>query len=68
MSDLLKTNFLSSPSACAKLADHIHQASDIGTFSSLSSKKQKEAAKVFGVKLVKFGISRNLILNFWSLF
>ena len=43
MSDLLKTNFLSSPSGCVKLVDHIHQASDLGTFSSLSLEKQKEA-------------------------
>lgn len=24
MSDVLKTNFLSSPSACAKMVDHVH--------------------------------------------
>lgn len=30
MSDLLKTNFLSSLSACTKLVDHVHQASDLG--------------------------------------
>ena len=43
MSDLLKMNFLSSPSACAKLVDQIRQASDLGTFSSLSLEKQREA-------------------------
>ncbi|CAL9003191.1 unnamed protein product [Prunus brigantina] len=42
MSDLLKMNFLSSPSACAKLVDQIRQASDLGTFSSLSLEKQRE--------------------------
>ncbi|CAL8162509.1 unnamed protein product [Prunus armeniaca] len=30
MSDLLKTNFMSSLSACTKLVDHVHQASDLG--------------------------------------
>ncbi|CAL9028653.1 unnamed protein product, partial [Prunus brigantina] len=44
LSDLLKMNFLSSPSACAKLVDHIHQASALDTFSSLSRDKQEEAA------------------------
>ncbi|CAL8094025.1 unnamed protein product [Prunus armeniaca] len=43
VSDLLNTNFLSSASACVKLVDHIHQISDLGTFSSLSLDKQKEA-------------------------
>ncbi|CAL2277929.1 unnamed protein product [Prunus armeniaca] len=36
MSNLLKTNFLSSSSTCAKLVDHLHQASNLSTFSSLS--------------------------------
>ncbi|KAI5313990.1 hypothetical protein L3X38_043166 [Prunus dulcis] len=45
--DMLKTNFLSSPSACVKLVDHIHHAGDLGTLSSLSLEKQKkEAAKL----------------------
>ncbi|CAL2265355.1 unnamed protein product [Prunus armeniaca] len=42
VSDLLKTYFLSSPSAYVKLVDHIHQAGNLGTFSSLSLEKQKE--------------------------
>ncbi|CAL9011913.1 unnamed protein product [Prunus brigantina] len=41
--DLLKMNFLSRPSACFKLVDHIHQASDLDAFSSLSLEKQREA-------------------------
>ncbi|KAI5332979.1 hypothetical protein L3X38_023108 [Prunus dulcis] len=36
VSNLLKMNFLSSPSACVKLVDHIHQAGDLGTFLSFS--------------------------------
>ncbi|CAL2277269.1 unnamed protein product [Prunus armeniaca] len=43
VSDLLKMNFLSSLSACFKLVDHIHKASDLDTFSSLSLEKQREA-------------------------
>ncbi|CAL9024579.1 unnamed protein product [Prunus brigantina] len=43
VSDLLKTNFLSSPSSCVELVDHIRQAGDLGTFSSLSLEKQREA-------------------------
>ena len=43
VSDLLKTHFLSSPSACAGLVDQIRQAGDLGTFSSLSLEKQREA-------------------------
>ncbi|KAI5351589.1 hypothetical protein L3X38_004480 [Prunus dulcis] len=43
MYDLLKTKFLSSLSACFKLVDHIHQASDLDTSSSLSLEKQREA-------------------------
>ncbi|CAL8083190.1 unnamed protein product [Prunus armeniaca] len=43
VSDLLKTNFLSNPSSCAELVDHIRQAGDLGTFSSLSLEKQREA-------------------------
>ncbi|CAL9011792.1 unnamed protein product [Prunus brigantina] len=39
VSDLLKTNFLSSSSACFKLVDHIHQAGDLETVSSLSLEK-----------------------------
>ncbi|CAL2238623.1 unnamed protein product [Prunus armeniaca] len=31
--DLLKSNFLSNPSSCAELVDHICQAGDLGTFS-----------------------------------
>lgn len=42
ISDLLKMNFLSSPSACFKLVDHIHQVGNVDTFSSLSFEKQKE--------------------------
>lgn len=41
VSDALKMNFLSSPSACAKLIDLLHQASDLSTFSNLSLEKQK---------------------------
>ena len=43
MSDLLKTNFLSSPFACAEQVDQVRQAGDLGTFSSLSLEKQREA-------------------------
>ncbi|CAL9001333.1 unnamed protein product, partial [Prunus brigantina] len=43
VSDLLKMHFLSSPSACAELVDQIRQAGDLGTFSSLSLEKQREA-------------------------
>ncbi|CAL2271554.1 unnamed protein product [Prunus armeniaca] len=43
VSDLLKTQFLSSPSSCAELVDQIRQAGDLGTFSSLSLEKQREA-------------------------
>lgn len=32
VSDLLMTNFLSSPFTCFKLADHIHKANDLDTF------------------------------------
>ncbi|CAL9019534.1 unnamed protein product, partial [Prunus brigantina] len=34
VSNLLKMNFLSSPSACFKLVDHIHQVSDLETVSN----------------------------------
>ena len=44
VSDLLKTNFLSNPSSCAELVDHIRQAGDLGTFSCLSLEKQREAS------------------------
>ncbi|CAL2265795.1 unnamed protein product [Prunus armeniaca] len=44
--DMLKANFLSSQSACVKLVDHIHQASHLGTFSSLSLEKQKDVAAI----------------------
>ncbi|CAL8131699.1 unnamed protein product [Prunus armeniaca] len=43
VSDLLKTQFLSSPSFCAELVDQIRQAGDLGAFSSLSLEKQREA-------------------------
>ncbi|CAL9013897.1 unnamed protein product [Prunus brigantina] len=43
VSDMLKTQFLSSPSSCAELVDQIRQAGDLGTFSSLSLEKQREA-------------------------
>ncbi|CAL2278272.1 unnamed protein product [Prunus armeniaca] len=43
VSDVLKTNFLSSPSTCAELVHQIRQAGDLGTFPSLSLEKQKEA-------------------------
>ncbi|CAL2271150.1 unnamed protein product [Prunus armeniaca] len=43
VSDLLKTQFLSSPSSCAELVDQIYQAGDLGAFSSLSLEKQREA-------------------------
>ncbi|CAL8990808.1 unnamed protein product, partial [Prunus brigantina] len=43
VSDLLKTNFLSNPSSCAELVDHIRQAGDLGLFSSRSLEKQREA-------------------------
>ncbi|CAL8174062.1 unnamed protein product [Prunus armeniaca] len=43
VSDMLKTNFLSNPSSCAELVDHIRQAGDLGTFSSLSLEKQRES-------------------------
>ncbi|CAL2258954.1 unnamed protein product [Prunus armeniaca] len=44
VSDLLKTGFLSSPSACAKLANHVYRAADLCAFSSLPLDKQEEAA------------------------
>ena len=44
MSDLLKTGFLSSPSACVKLVDHVYRAGDLCAFSSLPLDKQEEAA------------------------
>ncbi|CAL2271694.1 unnamed protein product [Prunus armeniaca] len=44
VSDLLKTGFLSSPSTCAKLADHVYRAADLCAFSSLPLDKQEEAA------------------------
>ncbi|KAL6283864.1 hypothetical protein ACE6H2_014793 [Prunus campanulata] len=44
VSDLLKTNFLSNPSSCAELVDHIRQAGDLGTFSSLYLENQREVA------------------------
>ncbi|KAL6289075.1 hypothetical protein ACE6H2_006585 [Prunus campanulata] len=44
VSDLLKMNFLSNPSSCAELVDHIRQAGDLGTFSSLSLENQREVA------------------------
>ncbi|PQM35869.1 uncharacterized protein Pyn_22153 [Prunus yedoensis var. nudiflora] len=44
VSDLLKTNFLSNPSSCAELVDHIRQAGDLGTFSSLSLENQREVS------------------------
>ncbi|CAL9022510.1 unnamed protein product [Prunus brigantina] len=43
VSDPLKTQFLSSPSSCLELVDQIRQAGDLGTFSSLSLEKQREA-------------------------
>lgn len=43
MFDLLKTNFVSSSYACAKLFDHIYHACDLDTFSGLSLDKQEEA-------------------------
>ena len=39
MSDMLKSNFVLSPSICAELVDQIRQASDLGIFSSLFLKK-----------------------------
>ncbi|PQM37400.1 uncharacterized protein Pyn_02723 [Prunus yedoensis var. nudiflora] len=44
MSDLLKTNFLASSSACAELVNHLWQAGDLGTFPSLSPEEQKNEA------------------------
>lgn len=43
VSNLLKTNFLLSSSVCAKLVDHLCQASNFGMSSSLSPEKQKDA-------------------------
>ena len=43
VSNLLKTNFLSSSSPCAELVNHVHQAGELGTLSSLSLEKQREA-------------------------
>ncbi|CAL2259752.1 unnamed protein product [Prunus armeniaca] len=42
VSDMLKMNFLSSPSTCAELVNHIRQAGDLDTFSSLYLEKQRE--------------------------
>lgn len=44
MFDLLKSNFLSSSSACAGLVNELHQDSDIGTFCSFSLEKQRDDA------------------------
>ncbi|CAL2231464.1 unnamed protein product [Prunus armeniaca] len=43
VSDLLKMNFLSSPSACFNLVDHIHEAGDLETVSSFSLENSREA-------------------------
>lgn len=42
VSDLLKIDFLSSPSVCAKLVDQVYQVGDLNTVSSFSLDKQKE--------------------------
>ncbi|CAL2278388.1 unnamed protein product [Prunus armeniaca] len=42
MSNLLKTNFLSSPCAYVKLVDHIHYVGELSTFSSLSLEMQNK--------------------------
>ncbi|KAI5335980.1 hypothetical protein L3X38_026114 [Prunus dulcis] len=42
MSDLLKTNFLSSSSTCFKMVDHIHQTDDVHTFSRAEEQEPEE--------------------------
>ncbi|CAL2239888.1 unnamed protein product [Prunus armeniaca] len=54
MSDLLKMNFSSSSSICAKLVDHLHQANDVGPFSILSLEKQKDVVIALLQKRVIF--------------
>lgn len=54
VSDLLKLNFLSSLFACAKLADRVHQASDLGTFLSISLEKQNKAIMHLLQKMIVF--------------
>ncbi|CAL8175710.1 unnamed protein product [Prunus armeniaca] len=56
MSDLLKTNFLSSQSTSVELVDQIHQVGDLCTFSSLSLEKQREATFHLFQKGVAFAI------------
>lgn len=56
VSDLLKTHFLSSPSACAELVDQIHQVGDLGTFSSISLEKQRETTFHILKKIVVFAV------------
>lgn len=52
MFDLLKSNFLSSSSACGRLVDQLHQANDLGTFFSISLKKQRDDA----ISLIQKGV------------
>lgn len=49
VSDLLKMNFLPSLSAYVKLVDHIHQVSNLDTFSSLFLEKQREMIDKMGL-------------------
>ncbi|CAL2247869.1 unnamed protein product [Prunus armeniaca] len=56
VSDLLKTQFLSSPSSCAELVNQIRQAGDLGAFSSLSLGKQREATLHLLQKGVVFAV------------
>ncbi|CAL2278314.1 unnamed protein product [Prunus armeniaca] len=56
VSDLLKTNFLSSQSTSVELVDQIHQVGDLCTFSSLSLEKQREATFHLFQKGVAFAI------------
>ncbi|CAL9029677.1 unnamed protein product [Prunus brigantina] len=46
VSDLLKMNFLSSPSTCAELVDQIRQAGDLGTFSTAKGVADQADAEV----------------------
>ncbi|CAL9012861.1 unnamed protein product [Prunus brigantina] len=45
-SNLLKTNFLSSPSTCAELVDQIRQVGDLGTFSTAEGVANQGDAEV----------------------
>lgn len=63
MFDMFETNFLSISFACAKLVDHVNQASDLGTFSSISMEKQKKVVMHLLQKEVVFFFYAEAIWN-----